>query len=143
MGPRTKLRHSRLKRSLVRRNIEVIHFADALKRMTQTSRQQDQKFQSNFGADPEKCGGRSCQMQLRGLIMSEQKRCQCQRTGDGHRTHGDALSPCCGRNGKPTQKCVLGCSCSPVMLIVKALASAAWRVRGDSRHDGGFEVGWD
>ena len=39
--------------------------------------------------------------------MSEQKHCQCQRIGDGHRTHGDALSPCCGRNGKRTQRCEL------------------------------------
>ena len=41
------------------------------------------------------------------IPMSEQKHCQCQRIGDGQRTHGDALSPCCGRNGKPTQKCEL------------------------------------
>ena len=48
-------------------------FADGLKGMTKTSWEQNQKYQSNFGDDLEKCCGRSCQMHLTGPIRSEQK----------------------------------------------------------------------
>ena len=74
--------------------------------MTQTSRQQDQKFQSNSGADPEECGGRSCQMQLRGLIMSEQKRCNVrgQETVTEH-TETRCLHAVAGTVSRPKSVC--------------------------------------
>ena len=59
-------------------------FADGLKGMTEMSWEQNQKYQSNFGDDLEECGGRSCQMQLTGLIRSEDKLCHSQRLRGGH-----------------------------------------------------------
>ena len=58
--------------------------ADSLKGMTEMSWEQNQKYQSNFGDDLEECGGRSCQMQLTGLIRSEDKLCHSQRLRGGH-----------------------------------------------------------
>ena len=86
--------------------------------MTETSWEQNQKYQSSFGDNLKECGGQSCQIQLMGLIVirSEQKLCHSQRLQGGHWAHREVPSPC---YGKQTEKCMWICSCWDVLLIEK------------------------
>ena len=94
-------------------------FTDGLKGTTETIWEQNQKYKSNIGDDLKECGSRSYQMQLVGLIRSEQKLCHSQRLRGGHRADEEVLSPCCDRDGKWTEKCTWLCSSWDVLLIGK------------------------
>ena len=107
-------------------------FADCMKCVNETSWEQNQKYQSNFGDNPEECGGRLYQMQLTGPLRSEQKLCHSQRL----RCH---WTQCCGRGCKLSENCTWVCSCWVILLTGKGQPfPAAWRERAGSRQGSSF-----